>query len=137
MIDTPTSNASRPYSNDTSQEVREEVLRNDERARKPYSPRKVYEDEPTTFAQFARSQANEVGGRFRDVEKATVVGVEPTPPDLPAPDWANDPTGIEPPLGYRVDEQEACGQPFEIERSFGRRSGTGHFSLPAEHAIPA
>jgi hypothetical protein len=134
----------RPYSNDTSQQEREEVLRND--ARKPYSPRREYEPEPTTFSRFARSQANEVGGRFREVEKATVVGVEQ--PDLPAPDWANDPSGVERPLGYRIDEMEAVGEPHEIEKSLGdpaqgnprldsaRHPGVGAGSSPSQLGEP-
>jgi hypothetical protein len=87
-----------------------------------YTPRKEYEAEATTFSSFARSQANEVGGRYREVEKATVVGVEPTPPDLPAPDWANDASGVEPPLGYRIDEQEPLGTFAEVQASLAAAS---------------
>jgi hypothetical protein len=93
----------RPFHNTTSQREREEILRAERRA--------------STYAGRAQTEANEIRGRFAAQERATVVGVEQ--PDLPAPDWAHDPTDVEPPTGYRIDEQVAVGEKFEIERSLG------------------
>jgi hypothetical protein len=44
-------------------------------------------------------------------------------PRLPASSpWSRDPTGIEPPFGVAIDDQEPTGTPAEIARSLGRRA---------------
>jgi hypothetical protein len=125
---TPTTNASRPYSNDTSQEVREQVLRNDQRTRKPYSPRKIYEDEPTTFQSWAQADAGIPRGRFTEIEKVSVVGSTASPSQYPAVPM-HDTTGIEPPTGEDINAMEPVGTAKEIkasiERSLGGDPATG------------
>jgi hypothetical protein len=57
-------------------------------------------------------------GRFLD--KASVVGAEASvryprlPPDNP---FSSDISGVEPPLGYEINSQEPCGEPFELAAS--------------------
>jgi hypothetical protein len=53
-----------------------------------------------------------------------VPGAEPsvsgTKPSVEYPrqeGWTNDPSGVEPSLGYSIEDQECCGQPFEVEAS--------------------
>ena len=67
---------------------RKRVLENDRSVR-----------EGSTFARFAQSEAEEVRGRFSAISSPQVVGATPIPKYEGAPNWANDPTGIEPPLG--------------------------------------
>jgi hypothetical protein len=58
----------------------------------------------------------ENSGRFS--KPHTVIGTTAGPPEYPAgPNWSADPTGVEPPLGYAIDQHEAVGEPSEIERS--------------------
>jgi hypothetical protein len=73
--------------------------------------------EPTTYLGLALS-APEVGGRFGS--KPVVVGSEPVPAALPASGpWAGDPCGIEPPLGFSIDELPALGGASEPLHSAG------------------
>ena len=58
--------------------------------------------EPTTYLGLA--VADEVGGRFG--VKPMVTGSGPLV--LPGPAWCHDPTGIEPPLGFSIDEVGAA-----------------------------
>jgi hypothetical protein len=58
---------------------------------------------------------NEEGGRFAKPQQ--VVGATPAP-DYPAgQNWANDPTGVEPPLGIDVNAIDPVGEAFEVEAS--------------------
>jgi hypothetical protein len=76
------------------QSDRLETLQNDMRVR------------GSTFNQFAQSEAAESRGRFTAHERSAVVGATPIPKYEGAPNRANDPSGIEPPLGYAIDAQE-------------------------------
>jgi hypothetical protein len=64
---------------------------------------------------------NESGGRFaelarRDGGKPTVIGTaEARYPAGPA--WAADPCGVEPALGFSVEDLQPTGEPFEVERA--------------------
>jgi hypothetical protein len=77
--------------------------------------------EASTFSQFANSDANQDAGRFAQINKSTVVGATPVPeyPRLPENSWTNDPTGVEPPLGF-VDETPIVGEVGEVQASIDR-----------------
>jgi hypothetical protein len=53
-------------------------------------------------------------------------------PNQPSP-WQNDP-GLEPPLGYSIDDQIPVGNPREIEESVSRLQGSSS-SPPEEGAL--
>ena len=72
--------------------------------------------EPTTMFQ---RQQNEIEaehlGRYSKVStKPTVTGTTPTPSYPAGPAWTNDPTGIEPPLDYNINDQPCVGEPHEL-----------------------
>jgi hypothetical protein len=80
--------------------------------------------EPTTYLGLALS-APEVGGRFG--VKPVVVGSGPVPVAMPASGpWAGDPCGIEPPLGFSIEEVGALGG-----------AGGQHEPAACEIAVPA
>ena len=82
-----------------SQSERRRVLRNDARVRV-----QSRNGETSAYIDHAHS---ELGGRFAVTDHQTITGVvSPAPPPLPASSpWAGaDPVGIEPPLGYRIDD---------------------------------
>ena len=117
-----------PYNNTTSQADRERVLRNDKRVK-----------DASTFSQFATSDANQDAGRFEQINKSHVVGSAPVPeyPRLPENSWTNDPTGVEPPLGF-VDETPIVGENFEIAKSIERLERAAHeASSQSLDALPA
>jgi hypothetical protein len=63
--------------------------------------------EGTTFHQFGQSQAHdEAGGRYASISPISVVGADPTLKYPAAAAHQADPVGIEPPLGYSVDQVE-------------------------------
>ena len=99
------------YRNTTPQADRLSTLLNDKRVQKDAS----------TFSQFANSDANQDAGRFEQINKSTVVGATPVPeyPRLPENSWTNDPTGVEPPLGF-VDETPIVGEVGEVQASIDR-----------------
>jgi hypothetical protein len=61
----------------------------------------------STLSQFATSEANADAGRFAAINKANVVGATPKQPDYAAPNWSPDPVGVEPPLGFDINETPA------------------------------
>ena len=81
--------SNQPFNNDTDQQTRRRVERD-------------------TYLSRAQVEADQVGGRFKKEIETHVTGV-PTYPSLPASSpWASpDPTGLEPPLGYSVDQMDA------------------------------
>jgi hypothetical protein len=88
------------------QRERRETLENDLRVREQQAKGSTYLDH----------HHSELGGRFGAVETETVTGrLSPQPPPLPASSpWAGeDPVGIEPPLGYAVDEMVPLEPPTE------------------------
>jgi hypothetical protein len=88
------------------QEERRKTLDNDRRVL-----------EGTTFHQFGSSGADTPKGRFTAHDSAAVVGSAPLPKYEGAPNWAPDPTGIEPPTNIDINAMEPCGQPFEVKAS--------------------
>jgi hypothetical protein len=85
----------------------EQKLRNAERRSKDAS----------TMHERAQAEADDVRGRFAQIEKSSVVGSKPTPEYPAGPAWTHDPTGIEPCLGFDINEVPIVGEPHEIQRS--------------------
>src|SRR5436190_20361830 len=76
-------------------------------------------DAPSTFSQFANSEANSVRGRFAPHETFAVTGSTPAVhyPQLPSSSpWADRPPD-EPPLGWDVNALEPVGEAFEVANS--------------------
>jgi hypothetical protein len=73
-------------------------------------------DEASTFHQFGQSQASEEGGRFAKPQH--IIGTDsavhyPTA----GPNWSADPTGVEPPLNYDINETPIVSETWEVEAS--------------------
>jgi hypothetical protein len=100
-----------PTSDATAKE-KLDALFNDQRLRNAQRNK-----DASTFQQFANSEAENVRGRFAAHEKSTVIGATPAPQYPAGPNWAHDPTGPEPPLGFDVNAIEPCGEYAEIEAS--------------------
>jgi hypothetical protein len=85
--------------------------------------RKALAGSTTTMSYHQRALAElqlEQGQSGRFVDKASVVGAEASVryPRLPADNpFSSDISGVEPPLGYAIDAQDAVGEVFEIEAS--------------------
>jgi hypothetical protein len=85
----------------------------------------------STYFHQAQSSLDDLsGGRYGPVTKSQVVGASPVayprlPSDAPSNQMAMMPE--EPPLGYRIDDQEPTGQPHELAKSLQASStlGTG------------
>jgi hypothetical protein len=93
---------------DITQKEKKEILENDRKVR-------------ATYHSIASADAtNELGGRFAAaVTKTKVVGASP---------WRCDPCGVEPALGYSVNDQPTTGEWWEVEQSMKteiQRSSTG------------
>jgi hypothetical protein len=76
----------------------------------------------TTQTYFSRATADlalEDQGRFaKGVEVTGSKPAVPYPRQPPASPWSGDiPEGVEPPLGYAINDQEPTGEPFEIVAS--------------------
>jgi hypothetical protein len=103
----------RAFKNDASQAEKRDVLRN-ERALRPgdYAP--------TTMHDRAKAglELDTPGGRYR--AEQTISGAAPTV-DYPkaSPPWSADGVGVEPPLGYSVNDLPPTGTAAEVERSLG------------------
>jgi hypothetical protein len=91
------------------QQVRLDVLRNDQRLR----------NQGSTFSQFAEAEAAEARGRYSAVNAASVVGSSPNvSAQYPAAaDWTRDPVGPEMPLGVSINEMPSCGEQHELKAS--------------------
>jgi hypothetical protein len=76
---------------------------------------------PSTFSQFANSEANADAGRFAAINKANVVGAKAVPdyPNQPANSFSNQAAvvGLEEPLGFDVNETPVVGESWEVEAS--------------------
>jgi hypothetical protein len=79
----------------------------------------------TTFSQFGASEAKEIEGRFSAREKASVIGSTQAPQYPAGPNWAADPVGVEPTLGFSVEDHEPVGEYAEIEKSLGDPAASG------------
>ena len=71
-------------------------------------------DKQTYHSRAQADVESELGGRFAK-PKPLMSGQVPMQPE--GSPWAQDPVGLEPPLGYSVEEMEPVGAPHEIERS--------------------
>jgi hypothetical protein len=99
-----------PTSREEEQAVRKEVLRNDQLVREKAAGH-------GTYFSHACAEADAIGGRFSAVGKASVTGSSPTQTILPAPSWAGQDVGVEPPFGVDIDWVEAVGSEKEIEEA--------------------
>jgi hypothetical protein len=111
--------------NESSQSERRAILRN--------------EREVGTYHAFATSEAGAIGGRFAAEAKTRVTGVAPVPqyPAQPANSpWADEPVGLEQPLGYSVEETPAVGEAFELERSLSLAESRGGEGVKLPRTLP-
>jgi hypothetical protein len=96
------------FNNTSSQAERERELRNEQRVR------------GHTFQSRAIAEADDIRGRWRETHKASVVGSDSAVHyPMAAPNWSVDPTGVEPPVGYDINEVPVVGEPHEIQASLG------------------
>jgi hypothetical protein len=85
--------------------------------------RKALAGSTTTMSYHTRALADlqlEQGQSGRFTDKASVSGAEASVryPRQPATSpWSSDISGVEPPLGYEINSQEPCGEPFELAAS--------------------
>jgi hypothetical protein len=93
----------RPTRVNATQQEKAEILRNDLRA--------------NTFAGRAIAEADDVRGRWAEINKSNVVGATPTPQYPAGPNWSVDPTGVEPPLNIDVNALEPVGEFGEVQAS--------------------
>jgi hypothetical protein len=91
-------------SKQAEQKERHQILDNDRAVR----------EHTTTYLKETHS---DLGGRWAINRTDNVVGQTPTIDYGGKPNWAHDPTGVEPPLGYSVDAMAPVGEPFEVERA--------------------
>jgi hypothetical protein len=87
------------------QQERRETLENDRKVR----------EQTGTF--MSHTHIDDAGGRFAQVNAATVIGATPVPSYPQGPAWSVDPSGVEPPLNYSVNELQPTGEPHEIAAS--------------------
>jgi hypothetical protein len=92
----------RPYRVDATQKEKAAILKSDQRVR--------------SGSTFLDHTHDDEGGRF--AKSRTVIGSEATAQyPMVGPNWANDPTGVEPPLGFDVNAIEPVGEYGEIQAS--------------------
>jgi len=70
-----------------------------------------------TFQSRAIAEADDVRGRWAEINKSNVVGATPTPVYPAGPNWAADPVGVEPALGFSVEAHEPVGEVGEVQAS--------------------
>ena len=108
--------ADRPFINNATRKEREEALRESML--------------PTTYHRLGQVGADldEPGGRFR--EKQTITGEQKAAqyPASSSPWSAQADPGLEPSLGYSVNDMEVCGEAHEIEQSLAAPSSDPAFS---------
>jgi hypothetical protein len=115
-----------PFNNDASQAERKRVIEND---------RKV----STFMAHAAANIDDDRGGRYAAVGSSPrVTGASPISyPQQPSP-WHHDPVGLEPPLGFSVEDHDPVGEPHELARDAADTPSTagefGHHVADGEGA---
>jgi hypothetical protein len=98
-----TNQTRQPFTNSASQSERAQVLENERRARRDTMHNRA-------MAEFSLEQAG------RHAKQSTVIGTGA--PNYPAgPNWSINPTGVEPPLGWDVNQIEPVGEPLEVAKS--------------------
>jgi hypothetical protein len=89
----------------------------------------------TDFTTYHQLTSTDVGGRFAiESPRPRLSGEvrETKYPRLPdTSPWSGPQVPDEPPLGFSIDEQECCGQPFEIEQSLKNAASS---VIPSEDA---
>jgi hypothetical protein len=85
-------------------------------------------DRASTY--LAHTHAEE-GGRF--AKPVNVIGETPVPQYPAGPNWAHDPSGVEPVLDYSIDALEPVGTAQEIQKSLGDEGGTS-WKVPPDDA---
>ena len=79
--------------------------------------------EAATFHERAQAEIGSEMGRFKSLNKQTVVGASGGPSYPAQPEtsfWRSDDTGQEPALGFSINELEPVGTRQEVERSLDR-----------------
>jgi hypothetical protein len=109
--------------------MREDQIDQAERKAVLENDRLVREQQASTFHQHAQSAANDTGGgRFALLGAPTVTGATAIPKYPAAGAHQSDPVGIEPPLGFAIDEMPG------LENPTGSSSGV---LQPVEPGAPA
>ena len=111
-----------PLSSDEEKQDRLDYIENEKRLK------------GTTFVAFAESDNSTPRGRFTEHSTASVVGSTPVPQYPKGPAWCAADQGLEPPLGYSVEDHEPVGRPFEVAASVASNLGP---SLPSDQATPS
>jgi hypothetical protein len=110
---------------DITQKQKREILENDKKVR------------AGTYKSLAEAECNsELGGRYSAaVSKTTFHGWGSRYPGQPASSpWHHDPCGIEPPLGFSVEEMPTTGEWWEVEASL---KSQGSLASPARDPVVA
>jgi hypothetical protein len=100
-------------------------------------------NQASTFQQHAQADANNPRGRYElaQVTTATVIGSKPEVASAypAAAPHQHDPCGLEPPLGYRIDELEPSMAFVEIQAGEPADAPSSSVSpgLPVERAGPS
>ena len=68
----------------------------------------------TYYSRAQTDVGSELGGRYRHLAPASVVGVPQYPQQPPNSPFRQDPTGAEPPLGIDVNAMTGVGQPDPV-----------------------
>jgi hypothetical protein len=95
-------NPSQPFINEASQDERYEIVVNDRRV--------------NTYLSHTDPNA-ELGGRYRKLEPQSITGQTPIPQAYAGAPWTREDAGLEPPLGWSVEDQEPVGT--EVRASLG------------------
>jgi hypothetical protein len=109
-------NQQRDYINETSQAERRATLDNDRRA--------------STYLSHVHD-ADEMGGRYKAVHTQTVIGKQEQIQYPKGADWCCESAGVEPPLNYRIDDMEPCGEYAEVAASLNALGDVAASPFPA------
>jgi hypothetical protein len=96
---------------DVSQAEKRAVLRNDAAVRANANRN------GETGTYLSHTHIDDAGGRFAAVNAATIVGQTPAPKYPAASAHQADPVGIEPPLGFSVNDLEPSAHPVAAEQT--------------------
>jgi hypothetical protein len=106
-----------PFRNEATQSEKRETLRNDN-------------------MNFRTSSDLGLENTGRFAKPFAVTGSTPAPQYPSGPNWANDPTGVEPPLGFDVNAIEPVGEHHEIQSSLAEAVKSAPSALPADSDAP-
>jgi hypothetical protein len=100
----------KPFSSPASPIEKLEVLLSEQRLRN--------EERKRDAGTFLSHTHNDEGGRFAKPQQ--IVGAKPVPEYPAGPNWAPQAVGVEPPLGFDINETPVVGEPWEVEASLER-----------------